>query len=341
MGTTISLVAIYIGLLLMSLMLQAMFLRWGLKWSKVANITLKRALLVACVFALVSAIISLGFLALESESPPSQIIAAVAQLVLQILVPCLILARVFATGLRQAVLSWLPTIVPAVAVVAFLFLVFRPYVYEAFVAPTNSMAPTLLGDHLTGRCPRCGKPAYGAVPAPGNSMPADGQLMICQSDLKTCHPNNVGKEVAPPDRFLVNKMISPRRWDVIAFRLPSNPDVYYVKRLVGLPGEELLIRDGAVWINGEKLDPPETLRGIEYLAELDWGGMKHPGAGSITVKLADDEYFVLGDFSAQASDSRFWETGAPGHPSYAVPQSHIVGVVTHIFWPLNRWRVLR
>jgi hypothetical protein len=57
--------------------------------------------------------------------------------------------------------------------------------------------------------------------------------------------------------------------------------------------------------------------------------------------LADDEYFVLGDFSAQSSDSRWWYEGAPGHNPYAVPRSHVRGVVTHIYWPPQRWRVLR
>ena len=58
-------------------------------------------------------------------------------------------------------------------------------------------------------------------------------------------------------------------------------------------------------------------------------------------KLGADEYFVLGDFSQQAADSRLWETGAPGHPTYAVPQSYLIGVVTHIYWPPSRWRILR
>ena len=58
-------------------------------------------------------------------------------------------------------------------------------------------------------------------------------------------------------------------------------------------------------------------------------------------KLGDDEYFVLGDFSPQAKDSRLWREGAPGHTPYAVPASHIRGVVTHIYWPPKRWRILR
>ena len=54
--------------------------------------------------------------------------------------------------------------------------------------------------------------------------------------------------------------------------------------------------------------------------------------------LADDEYFVLGDFTWRSVDSRFWEEGAVGHNPYAVPESHLHGVVTHIIWPPSRWR---
>jgi hypothetical protein len=50
---------------------------------------------------------------------------------------------------------------------------------------------------------------------------------------------------------------------------------------------------------------------------------------------------VLGDFVAQSSDSRFWETGAHGHPPYAVPAENISGVVIHIYWPISRWASFR
>jgi signal peptidase I len=130
---------------------------------------------------------------------------------------------------------------------------------------------------------------------------------------------------------------------MIVFRYPADPSVNYVKRLVGLPGEELYIRDGAVWINGQRLEPPDEVGGIEYLMTIEISGHPLPtSAGSMhPARLGPDEYFVLGDFSAESSDSRFWEQGAPGHPPYAVPESHIIGVVTHIYWPISRWRTFR
>jgi len=112
-------------------------------------------------------------------------------------------------------------------------------------------------------------------------------------------------------------------------------------RLVGLPGESIQVDRGAVWANGDKLEPPESLQGIEYVSELPpwhidiWGSKDWPAV------LGEDEYFVLGDFSHQAKDSRLWEYGAPGHSPFAVPESHIRGVVTHIYWPPQRWRIFR
>jgi signal peptidase I len=128
---------------------------------------------------------------------------------------------------------------------------------------------------------------------------------------------------------------------MIVFSFPGDPSVNYVKRLVGLPGEKLAIQDGAVLINGEKIEPPESIRGIRYAPTIEFGGTVHSGPGSVPVVLGPDEYFVLGDFVDQSADSRFWEQGAPGHPPYAVPTSHMVGVVINIYWPPSRWTSFR
>lgn len=112
-------------------------------------------------------------------------------------------------------------------------------------------------------------------------------------------------------------------------------------RLVGLPGEAIQIEGGAVWANGKELTPPDSLRGIEYLSELPGTYTDLWGSKDNRALLGDDEYFVLGDFSAQSKDSRLWKAGAPGHSPFAAPAPHIYGVVTHIYWPPQRWRVLR
>ena len=165
--------------------------------------------------------------------------------------------------------------------------------------------------------------------------------MICRDNFHTTQVTDRGGEVFSGDRFLVVKFLKPRRWDIVAFRFPGDPSVLYVKRLVGLPGEQITIKDGQIWADGEMLIPPDSIRGIEYSspsqlrASGTWGSPDRPA------KLGEAEYFVLGDFSQQSEDSRFWKRGAPGHNPFAVPESHLRGVVTHIYWPPSRWRTFR
>ena len=165
--------------------------------------------------------------------------------------------------------------------------------------------------------------------------------MICSDNFHVTQPTDRGDKVFSADRFLVAKFLRPQRWDLVMFRYPEDPSVLYVKRLVGLPGEEITIKDGQIWANGEMLTPPDSIRGIKYISEVTdryrelWGSPDHPA------KLADDEYFVLGDFSRESKDSRWWKRGAPGHNPFAVPESHLSGVVTHIYWPPSRWRTFR
>ena len=165
--------------------------------------------------------------------------------------------------------------------------------------------------------------------------------MICSKERQAVFVSNPPKETGDGDRILICKLITPRRWDLIVFRYPGDPSVNYVKRLVGLPGERLAIRDGAVWINDEKMDPPASIAGIRYSPTIEAHGQVYLGPGSDPVELGPDEYFVLGDFVEQSADSRFWERGAPGYPPYAVPESHLVGVVINIYWPIDRWTSFR
>ena len=138
------------------------------------------------------------------------------------------------------------------------------------------------------------------------------------------------------------KPLRPRRWDLIVFRYPGDPTMNYVKRLVGLPGEEVFIKDGSVWINGQRLEPPESLQGLKYVTEFPYlPNQIKSGAARQARKAWRGRVLCVGRLLAAVRESRLWQTGAPGHPSYAVPESYLIGVVTHIYWPPGRWRILR
>lgn len=241
-------------------------------------------------------------------------------------------------GWRQIRL-WLPLVGCDLALLAFAFLIVRPFVFEGFIASNNSMAPTLVGPHVQGICPRCGAALIIPYSPDRNGRDETG---ICEAFHQTAPPERAVLPFEPPDRFCVNKLLSPRRWDVVAFRWPEDPTYRYAKRIVGLPGETIVIRDGSVWADGVPLEPPEALRGLEFAAKPredfpadTWGSPERPA------RLGADEYFVLGDFGQASADSRTWTRGAAGHAPFAVPVSHFEGVVSLIYWPPSRWRVLR
>ena len=132
-------------------------------------------------------------------------------------------------------------------VVAFILaFLFRTFEAEAFVIPTGSMAPTLLGRNKEAECPQCGQHIV-----VGASEEIDQESGLLKSErVETAFCPNCRYEVLmreqpvfTGDRILVTKfsyeMEEPRRFDVIVFKYPQEPQTNYIKRLVGLPGEEI------------------------------------------------------------------------------------------------------
>lgn len=339
MFSTIIMVAIFVSLVMLQVILWAVFLRLGLRWAGVADATTRRIIVATGSVVVIQVMLYVPFRVFMPTSETQANVTSVLELGAGVLVPCLVIMRIFKVGFFRSWQVWLPTLVPSGATVLWAFLVLRPFVCETFVSPTNAMAPTLLGDHLRGRCPECGQASF-CSPVDDWYAPPEPLRMICGSFHVNRIPD-VSRRAFLPDRFLVAKFLSPRRWDVVVFQYPGNPSTLFVMRVVGLPGETIHIEGGAIWVNGNELVPPDVLRGITYVSEITawprhlWGVKHHPAV------LGRDEYFVLGDFSPQANDSRLWEQGASGHNPFAVPKSHIRGVVTHIYWPPHRWRVLR
>lgn len=340
MTSSLLLGAVLIGLLAGSFFLWAQLLRIGLRWAKVPDVTRRR--IVSTTFAVFA--LQLTLVSLFSRATPftyqQLVFVTVIQLIAQLLATCYLIGRVFKTKFSRAVQAWLPTVLTPVIPVAVVVLVIRPYLFAAFVTPGNSMAPTLLGEHWRAICPECGQPNY-CSPIDEEFLRFGPQQMICDR-FHVTESSDIESHVLAGDRFAVAKFLPPRRWDLVVFQNPHDPSTMYVKRLVGLPGETIHIEDGALWVDGERQTPPDSIDEIKYLSSLpDWDGPELWGSLDAPAELAADEYFVLGDFSAQSNDSRLWERGAPGHSSFAVPRSHLEGVVTHTFWPPNRWRIHR
>jgi signal peptidase I len=132
------------------------------------------------------------------------------------------------------------------------------------------------------------------------------------------------------DRILVNKFIyrftDPQRGDIIVFRYPLEPKKDFVKRLIGLPGETVSIKDGDIYINGELAREPLKVREIYYYNK----GVYAEDAKA--VEIPADSYYVLGDNSASSRDSRYWGF---------VPKENLLGKAFLIYWPPNRIRLLK
>lgn len=340
MFSTIVFAAIFIGLRLASILLWVLFLRLGLRWAKVPDVTTWRIFLATVVVIILQIVLNVSSLLATPSSDAQTIVLGLLELAAAFVVPCAVICAVFKIRFLRAVQAWLPTLLATIATLVLSLLVVRPFLFEAFVVPTNAMAPTLLGQHWQGICPECGKSNY-CSPRDERYGTVDPPLMIC-GNFHVTIASNIDKTIHAGDRFMVAKFLTPQRWDLVVFQHPEEPATQYVKRLVGLPGETIHIQDGSVWVDGVRQTPPDSIRGIEYLSEIpDWHRSELWGSEKRPALLGDDEFFVLGDFSAQSMDSRLWQQGAPGHNSFAVPQSHIKGVVTQTFWPIHRLHIHR
>ncbi len=192
-------------------------------------------------------------------------------------------------------------------------LVLRSFIVEPFRIPSGSMIPTLMvGDFIL-----VNKYAYGI------------RLPVVHTKII-----DVGE---------------PKRGDVVVFRYPRNPDLDYIKRVIGLPGDHISYRNKRLVINGEVI-PKKYLHPYEardeYFSEHDevylekLGDVEHKvlnnksrtrSAGGEYV-VPDGHYFVMGDNRDNSNDSRFWGF---------VPEENLVGraMVIWMHWNFTRSRV--
>ena len=131
------------------------------------------------------------------------------------------------------------------------------------------------------------------------------------------------------DNLIVEKLSyrfsDPKRFDIIVFPPHSNPKEYYIKRIIGLPGETVQIdEEGNILINGEILEE-------NYGKEV----IQNPGDAAEPITLGEDEYFVLGDNRNNSKDSRYQEDVGN------IRRSEITGRAWVRIWPLSDIGVLK
>ena len=175
-------------------------------------------------------------------------------------------------------------------------IVIRTFAYEPFNIPSGSMIPTLLvGDYLF-----VSKTAYGysKFSFPGGIVPVEGRIWEG----------------------------APKRGDVVVFRPPGEPETDFIKRVIGLPGDKIQVRNGILSINGtpverqrieDYVDPDDpTGRPVPQYLETLPGGVTHPvieAEGDLgeldntpLYIVPPDHYFMMGDNRDRSNDSRAW-----------------------------------
>ncbi len=169
----------------------------------------------------------------------------------------------------------------ALIIAIILALTIRVFVVQAFKIPSGSMIPTLLiGDHIL-----VSKLSYGF------QLPEDCEFQVSFPPV-TCYSSSIVLSFDPP-----------QRGDIIVFRYPEDENKDFIKRVIGLPGDTIQIKEKQVFVNGELL-PDEG-----FTQRIDPGiidGRINPRDNLGPLTVPPDSYFVMGDNRDQSLDSRFW-----------------------------------
>lgn len=185
-------------------------------------------------------------------------------------------------GVRETIESIIVAIVLA--------LMFRAYEAEAFIIPTGSMAPSLQGQHMDLECENCGfryrsGASYSSSTSDYQDTINSTVCPICQYRTKMAR-NKREHQSYSGDRILVNKFIydfnDPERYDVIVFKNPNNGKQNYIKRLIGLPGDNILIENGDIYL----MHPMDS---GDYEREIT---RKPPRKLRNTLQTVDDTNFI-------------------------------------------------
>lgn len=208
------------------------------------------------------------------------------------------------TNYREPIMPYVLAIIAAI--------LFRAFVYQPYYIPTGSMKPNLLvGDYIF-----VSKFSYGYS---RYSLPFG--LDLFSGRIGAYH--------------------KPQRGDIVVFRLPKDPSIYYIKRLIGLPGDKIQLIDGIVYINGEQIkreyagvftdtDGKEVGKYIETLSNgVSYYILKKPHGRLDNTEIYEvpaGEYFFMGDNRDDSIDSRV--LNRVGY----VPDINLIGKAEVIFF---------
>jgi signal peptidase I len=141
----------------------------------------------------------------------------------------------------------------------------------------------------------------------------------------------------PHDRVLVARfyyhLTSPAHGDIAVFKYPLDRHIVFIKRIIGLPGDTLSLRDGHVYVNGVRLNEPYVAKvdgrpvPTEPAAPLAGSTMSEPWSLNHPYTVPAHHYFMMGDNRTDSDDSRVWGP---------VPASDVIGRAFFIYWPLSR-----
>lgn len=175
----------------------------------------------------------------------------------------------------------------AVFIAILLALFIRAFIVQAFKIPSGSMKPTLqIGDHIL-----VNKFTYGI------DLPFSDITLVSLGE--------------------------PERGDIIVFEYPVEPDKDFIKRVVGLPGDEVEIRNKVVYVNGEPIEQGYTQYTEDHFIPGEAGPRDNYGPETVP----ENEFFVLGDNRDNSYDSRFWGN---------VEEQALKGKAFIIYWSWDR-----
>ncbi len=329
----VSLVVIVLSTIV-TLLISSLLVRLAARWVKSPKPTFRNASCVTIVIWIYAATGSCMQLWTLATLPPNEQLLGTLFSALILLgvvfLSLLFVKHVFSITLVRGLTVVLAYIVGSMVGICSYYFILNPYVVESFSITSNSMAPTLVGWHRTGICPQCAQPVM--IPAPDVGLhDVPGICSRCMSVSKV-DSTKIFTDRREPDRIFVNKLGKPNRWDLVVFRSPKDPASELVLRVVAFQGEQVVIKDGFIWVNGAKQTPPASIAQVRYTTQVGSGFPVWHGSERKPMHLENGECCLLGDFSINAFDSRMFGP---------VPLDNIEGVVDLRYWPLSRFRLFR